>query len=226
MVKVSTILRDTFRLLTFRMPGPAIRAAWPAYLAFGLLVTWMAGVGRYWDNPRAEWWQTLGLGSLAYVVVLAVILWAIAWPFKPDRWSYRSVLIFVTLTAPPALLYAIPVERFMTPAAATSTNAWFLAVVAAWRVGLWAFFLKQFGGLGGATVWVLTLLPLTLIVVALTMLNLEHVVFNIMSGIRPEQQSANDGAYGVVLMLAFFSVLASPVLLIAYLVLMGRASDR
>jgi|GEM_PF-4987218 len=72
-----TLLHDTFRLLTFRSPGPAVRDAWPAYLAF------------------------------------------------------------VTLTAPPALLYAIPVERFMTPSAASVTNAWFLAVVAAWRVGLW-----------------------------------------------------------------------------------------
>ena len=72
-----TLLHDTFRLLTSRSPGPAVRDAWPAYLAF------------------------------------------------------------VTLTAPPALLYAIPVERFMTPSAASVTNVWFLAVVAAWRVGLW-----------------------------------------------------------------------------------------
>jgi len=36
------------------------------------------------------------------------------------------------------------------------------------------------------------LLPIALIVVALAALNLEHVVFEFMSGIRPEQQAGNE----------------------------------
>jgi len=222
-LNLKTILRDTFRLLTFRSPGPAVREAWPGYLVFGLLCTWLAGVGRYWDNPRAELWQTWGLGSLAYVFVLTLVLWLLVWPLGPTRWSYRAVLIFVSLTAPPALLYAIPVERFMPPAGARATNAWFLAVVAAWRVGLWACFLKRSAWLTGAAVWVATLLPLTLIVVVLTILNLEHVVFNLMSGIRPEERGPNDDAYGVVFLLAVISICTAPVLLVGFLVLILRA---
>lgn len=63
---------------------------------------------------------------------------------------------------------------------------------------------------------VATLLPLALIVVALTMLNLEHVLFKLMAGIRPEDQSAHDLSYVVVSTLAFFSLMAAPVLLVAY----------
>jgi hypothetical protein len=192
-------------------------------LAFGLFFTWLAGVGRYWDSPRAEVWQQLGLGSLAYVFCLAFILWVLLLPLKPRRWSYNNVLVFVTLTSPPAILYAIPVEKFMSLEAAQSANAWFLAVVATWRVALLVWFLHQLAGLKGLTIVVATLLPLALIVVALAALNLEHVVFSLMSGIRPEQRSANDLSYGIVTAMAFFSFLASPFLLVAYLWLAYRA---
>jgi len=53
-LRFTAIPRDTFRLLTFRSLESAVREAWPSYLVFGLLCTWLAGVGRYWDNPRAE----------------------------------------------------------------------------------------------------------------------------------------------------------------------------
>lgn len=50
---------------------------WKAFLAYGFIFTWLAGVGRYWDNPRAELWQIMGLGSIAYVFVLALIIWGV-----------------------------------------------------------------------------------------------------------------------------------------------------
>jgi hypothetical protein len=220
---LSSIVVDSIRVLTFRRPSKAIGAQWPAYLTFGLLFTWLAGVGRYWDNPRAEIWQHFGLGSLAYVFCLALILWLLLLPLKPRLWSYHNVLVFVTLTSPPAVLYAIPVERFMSLPAAQSANAWFLAVVAIWRVALLVWFLHQLAGLKGFTIVVATLLPLSLIVMALAALNLEHVVFSLMSGIRPEQRSPNDLSYGIVTALAFFSFLASPFLLVAYIWLANRA---
>ncbi|MBN8481268.1 MAG: hypothetical protein J0L88_06705 [Xanthomonadales bacterium] len=217
------IVADALRVLTFRRPSPAIATHWPGYLAFGLACTWLAGIGRYWDSPRAAWWQHLGLGSLAYVVVLAAILWLLLMPLRPARWSYRNVLVFVTLTAPPALLYAIPVERFMTLATAQATNAVFLGIVALWRVALLAWFLARMAGLRAHAILVATLLPITLIVVALAMLNLEHVVFNIMAGIRPEDRSPNDLAYLVVVNIAFWSVLLAPILVLAYLVMAFNA---
>lgn len=216
---IGQILSDQFRLLSFRSTsaGPALQ--WRAYLAFGLVVTWLAGIGRYWDNPRASLFQHLGLGSVAYVLLLALLLWGLLIPLRPQRWSYRNVLVFVTLTSLPALLYAIPVERFMTLAAAQLANVWFLAVVASWRVALLFVFLRRVARLSWLAMVVAGLLPLTLIVTTLTVLNLEHVVFDLMGGLRPGQESGNDAAYGVLMLITFSSVFAFPVLLIAYLML-------
>jgi hypothetical protein len=222
-VRFSGVARDAWRLLTFRPPSPAIASSWPGYLAFGLACTWIAGIGRYWDNPRAESWQHFGLGSLAYVFLLAALLWLVMLPLRPKRWSYRSVLVFVTLTSPPAILYAIPVERFLPLDAAQQANAIFLGVVATWRVALLAWFLRKVADLDWLAIVVGTLLPLVLIVVALTLLNLEHVVFNIMAGISPDERSGNDGAYLVVMAFAAYSAMAFPVLVLAYLGLVVRA---
>ncbi len=216
------LLRDVGRLLTFRRMGPGVRTHAAAYLGFGLAMTWLAGIGRYWDNPRAELWQIAGLGSLAYVFSLALVLWLLILPLRARRWSYRNVLLFVCLTSPPALLYATPVERFMSGEAALAANAWFLGIVASWRVALLLVFLKRDAGLRAWEAIVACLLPLALIVVSLALLNLEHVVFNLMSGIRAEDRSVNDAAYLVVLTLSYFSFLASPLLAIAYLWLVFR----
>jgi len=220
---LGTILVDQCRVLTFRRPAGAIGEHWRRYVAVGSFFTWLAGVGRYWDNPRATWWQHAGLGSVAYVFLLALIVWLMLLPLRPRRWSYASVLTFITLTSLPALLYAIPVEQFMSLQRAQVVNAWFLAIVATWRVLLMVVFLRRVAALSGAAIVVGSLLPIVLIVVTLTALNLEHVVFSIMAGVRPEDVSGNDRAYGVVTMLALLSVLAAPFLGAAYLWLVYRA---
>lgn len=220
---IKTLLREEFRLLTFRSVSSAVPTHWRAFLIFGLFFTWLAGVGRYWDNPRAHLWQTLGLGSLVYVFVLAFVIWATMLALKPKNWSYLNVLLFITLTSPPAVLYAIPVERFMSPEAAVFANVKFLAIVATWRLALYAVFLRRTAGLSVVAVIVGTLLPIVLIVVTLAVLNLEHVVFNIMGGIRPDERSVNDGAYQVVVIIALWSMLLVPVLAITYGVLVYRA---
>ena len=220
---IKTLLLDAWHFLTFRPMSSAVPTHWRAYLAFGLIFTWIAGIGRYWDNPRAHLWQHLGLGSVVYVFVLALILWALLAPLRPRRWSYRNVLLFVTLTSPPAVLYAIPVERFLSPEGAVQANVWFLALVASWRVALFVFFLRRTAGLSIGAVVVATLLPLAIIVVSLTALNLEHVVFEIMGGLREEDRSPNDGAYGVVVSLSLLSVFTTPLVLAGYAVLVYRA---
>lgn len=209
----------TARLLAFRRVVPDLRRLGGLYLGFGLFCTWLAGVGRYWDNDRADLWQYLGLGSLAYVFLMAAVIWLLLYPLKPRNWRYQNVLIFVCMTAPPALLYAIPVERFMTLQSAQTANVWFLAIVAAWRVALLFRFLRGSAGLFGVELFVSCLMPITLIVVALTFLNLEHVVFNIMSGIAPADQSANDASYGVLVFITFSSMTLLPFLAVGYLVL-------
>jgi hypothetical protein len=211
-----SFISDEVRLLTFRSPSAAIREHWRSYLGFGLFFTCAAGVGRYWDNPRAYLWQYLGLGSVVYVFVLALIIWLLLLPLRPQNWSYRNVLLFITLTAPPALLYAIPVERFMPLPNAQAANAWFLAVVAAWRVGLLFVFLRRVAGLGGFTIFIAALVPLVVIVNALAFLNLEHVMFEIMAGIREQDRTANDSAYAIVWLVSVLSILLAPFLLAAY----------
>lgn len=218
---IKTLLVDEWRFLTFRPLSSAVHTNWQAYLAFGLFFTWLVGVGRYWDNPRADLWQALGLGSVAYVFVLALIIWGLLAPLRPKHWSYRNVLLFICLTAPPAVLYAVPVEKFMADDVARAANAWFLAIVATWRVALLAVFLKRAAGLSPGVV--VAMLPLTIIVVSLSMRNLEHVVFDFMSGIGENERSPNDAAYGVVFTLSMLSFMAAPVLATAYAVLAYRA---
>ena len=215
--KFSEILRDQWRLLSFRAMGPGIRSAPNRYLWFGLVVTWLAGIGRYWDHPKAWLWQYLGLGSLVYVLVLASFLWLVLWPLRPAHWRWRTVLIFLCLTSLPALLYAVPVERFMSMADAQAANAWFLAIVAAWRVALLVVFLRRVARFSWFETLLGCLLPLSLIVFTLTALNLEHVVFQFMGGLRDPPVSSADLSYQVVWVLGMLSMLAAPVVLVLYL---------
>ena len=104
----------------------------------------------------------------------------------------------------------------MSLQSAQLANVWFLAVVAIWRVALLLKYLINSARLSGLCVLVATLLPLTLIVAVLTVLNLEHVVFKIMAGLEEHEKSANDSAYMILLVITYFSVMASPVLLSLY----------
>ena len=159
----------------------------------------------------------MGLGSLAYILILALILWLLVLPLKPKNWTYINVLTFLGLTSAPAFLYAIPVERFMSLSSAQLANVWFLAVVAIWRVALLFRFLITVAKMSRFTAVIALLLPLVLIVASLAMLNLEHVIFKIMAGLQEHERSENDAAYGVLVVITFFSVYAFPVFLILYL---------
>jgi hypothetical protein len=220
---IKTLLLDEWRFLTFRPVSSAVHEQGRVFLIFGLVCTWLAGVGRYWDNPRAHVWQMLGLGSVAYVFILACVVWVLLAPLRPRNWSYRNVLLFLTLTAPPAFLYAIPVEKLMTHDAAVKANVAFLGIVSVWRVALFVVFLRRTARLNVYEIFICTLLPLSIIVFVLAVLNLEHVVFNIMGGLRPEDLSPNDGAYQVVVTLALLSFFVAPVLLVVYLILIVLA---
>jgi hypothetical protein len=97
-------------------------------------------------------------------------------------------------------------------------NGWFLAVVATWRVGLYLNFLVKVAKLSVFRILVATLLPLTAIIVSLATLNLEHVVFEFMSGIRPEERSPNDKAYLFIWLLSIFAYVTFPISLCLYLI--------
>jgi hypothetical protein len=210
------MLRSWLRLLTFRADPLELGRLETRALHWGLLATSVVGMGRWWDDPGAHLAQKLGLGSVVYVFVVSLLFWLIGKGLRARAWSYRRVCTFVALTAPPAMLYAIPVERFLTLAHARDANMWFLIVVAAWRVALLVY-AYRLHGLTVPRTLVGTLLPLTFVVATLTVLNLERVVFNVMGGFR--EPRANDGAYLVLLMLTMGSYYAFIPLVAAYIAL-------
>lgn len=205
--------------LTFKSVKPDLKNFGNHYLGFGILSAWIAGIGRYWDHPRADLWQYLGLGSVVYIFVLAFILWLMILPLRPENWSYKSVLIFVGMTSPLAFAYAIPVEKFMSLENAQFINLVFLLIVAIWRLCLLFRFLASSARLQGSTLAIAILFPMAIIVVVLTVLNLDHAILDIMAGMRGG--TSGDTAYLVVSLISLFAVFASPALAIWYVVIAG-----
>lgn len=220
-MNLSILLRTNLRVLTFQATKEELQALGPSHLKWGLFWTWIAGLGRYWDHPNPYLIQRLGLGSLIYVVVFTAFMWAALWPLRPQGHSFQRLLTYVCLVSPPALLYAIPVEKFMSLEGATQANIAFLAMVAIWRLALLFRFLRAGCGMNRLRTFVGALLPMMVIIAALALLNLERAVFNIMGGLT--RGTANDGAYLVILLLSLISVYAFPVFLLTFLFLSYKA---
>ena len=156
-----SVISTATSLLTFRLTQEEFSELRTRHLLFGLICTWIVGIGRWWDYPRANLLQHLGAGSLIYIFVLALLLWLIIWPLKPKAWSYIHVLTFVSLTSPPAILYAIPVEKLTSLEKARELNVLFLAIVASWRVALLFIYLYRHAKLGAPSIIVAALHPIT-----------------------------------------------------------------
>lgn len=213
MLQLLQLFKTNLRLLALKTTPEEFDQFDLKNLYFGLVITWIVGIGRWWDDPTASIYQILGLGSLIYVFVFAGIIWGLVYPLKPRRGSYVHVLTFVSMTALPAALYAIPVERFTSMDTAINLNIGFLAVVAFWRVVLLLFYLRRFAGLRSSYVPIVGLLPLAAIVSILTALNLDKPVFDIMGGLT---RSPHLVQYEFLLFLAGLSVLLIGPLLFCY----------
>lgn len=205
------------KLLLFRTTREDFDSITSKHLLFGLVVTWIVGVGRWWDDPGAKLLQHLGLGSVCYIFVLAAIVWLIVLPLKARNWSYKHVLTFLSLTSLPAVLYAIPVERYFTVETSRTMNLSFLAVVALWRVILLFFYLGRHAGLNVFSNLVVGLLPLTVIVTSLFVLNLHRVVFDVMGGFR--EASPHDGEFSLLFLLTMLSYVAVIPMIVSYILL-------
>ncbi len=203
------------KLLTFKLTREEMLKFKIKHFYVGLIGTWLVGMGRYWDDSRANLLQHLGLGSVIYIFLLALFIWLILIPFKIEKWNYFIVLTFIGFTSFPAIFYAIPVEKFLSIETSNTINVWFLAIVAAWRLALLYYFLKHFTKLSIGNIITVTLMPICIIISVLTILNLHRVVFNIMGGMR--NPSPHDGSYMVLMLLTGVSSILSIPLLIAYL---------
>lgn len=210
------LFQTIIRLLTFRLTKQEMLSFDKSHFTAGLIGTWIVGMGRYWDDSGAKLLQHLGIGSVIYIFVLAFFIWMIVNPYVVKEWTYFRVLTFISLTSFPAVFYAIPIERWVDMSTANTVNVWFLAVVAAWRMILLLVFIYRFTELGGFNTFVITFLPICLIITTLTILNLHRVVFDIMGGVR--NATPHDGAYTVLVLLTIISAVLVGPLFIAYFV--------
>jgi hypothetical protein len=218
-----SILRNMLDFLTFRADGDEI-AEWDhRHLVLGLVCTWIAGMGRNWDNLDAAFFQKAGVGSLAYVLLLSGFLWIIIRPLKPENGSDWKLLTMVCLTSPLAWLYAIPVERFTDLETAHNLNLGFLGVVAAWRVALLVFYLHQAAGFSPFAVAVATLFPLSLIVSGLGVLREAAHIMATMGGLR--DKASADPVEQLVAQIVTVSNYAFLPLLICYAFLVVTSGD-
>jgi hypothetical protein len=211
----SRIARDQLRVLTLQFTRDDLAGLGPRHLVYGLAITWAVGLGRYWDHPLPYAFQALGLGSPAVMAALGLLIYAVLWPLRPARWSLLHLYTFLSLTSLPALLYAIPVERFLTLHEARMVNLWFLLAVASWRVAMLGRYLSRWAGLSSWQLGVALLLPISLVVTGLTHLNLEQAVIRVMAGIR-QPGTSNDTAYLLIIAATVLFSKAAPALLLAY----------
>lgn len=218
-------MQRLWRMLFFRLGSQEYLELGPRDAALGVLCAWIAGIGRYWDHPTAGAAQKSGLGSVVYVVALSALLWLLLMPLRANRQKYVTLLAAVSLTSPLAWLYAVPVERWFDVGTAISLNLWFLAIVAGWRVALLARFLHRGANCSAPRALVLTLVPLCGILVVLQQLNLEHAVFQLMSGIDRVSpiERVNDATYSFLWVVTNVAALLSLVIVPSYLWMVVRS---
>ncbi len=213
-----TILTDFLRFIFFQPLKGNLGTDWRAYLFTGFVITWLVGFGRTWDFNAAPLWLRTGFPSVLYTLLLAAIIWVVVLALKPARWSYRNVLLMVTMTAAPGLVYAIPVERLMQPDAARGANMLLLLVVATWRMALYFRFLRDIALLPRVATIVAWLLPPTLIVAPLSLFGVLTAIARGMGGVR-EQVEPGEISGGAIFFIAAASWIALPILLIAFMIL-------
>lgn len=183
-MSVGAILADFARFATFRPLRGDVPAHMGAYLIVGLLIVWIVGIGRTWDVPDMPLIRKTGLGSVIYALALALFITLIVAPLRPARWRYENVLLMVTMTAAPGLIYAIPIEMFMPAGPAAGLNLIFLLIVAGWRMALYLSFLLNVAKLPTGATIVALMLPPTIIIAAISVAGAMDAIAHGMGGVR------------------------------------------
>lgn len=212
---MTTVLRDTWRLLTFRLTPQAYAALDLRHLYLGLLLCWLAGLGRFWAAAHVPWYGRLGLGSVIYPFVLAIPLTLLLRPFV-ERSDYLRYVTLLALTAPVALIYAPLVPEICGTENASILRMFAMGIVSLWRVALLSWFCFELLGLRPGQATATVILLLSGIVVALTALNLERAVFAIMGA--ADARTMSDDSFAILILLSVLSILALPISLICYAV--------
>jgi len=214
---MAVVLRDFVRFALFQPLAGNPAQDWRAYLLVGFAITWIVGFGRYWDYAEMPLLMRSGATSIFYTLILSAFIWLIVLGLKPERWSYRNVLLMVMMTAPPGIIYAIPVEMLLPANAAGAVNMIFLAIVAGWRMALYYVFLKRVARLSSYPLLIGWLLPPSLIVAVLGLYGIMYAIAAGMGGVR-EEADPNLAAMEVLGILGLVSWMALPLLIPSYIV--------
>jgi hypothetical protein len=106
----------------------------------------------------------------------------------PNRVQFRRLLTCFWMTAPLAVLYAIPVERFYSAVAAMNWNLNFLAVIAIWRVILITRVIQVLYGLSFFQALCPVMLLADTIAIGVTVL-IPIPILQVMGGIQISEES-------------------------------------
>lgn len=199
-------------------------------LWLGLLFVLAAGFAREYDGEDllAEPWHLL-IPLAASVVSSAVLYGLVRLVAAAHRAKepllvpgYLDFLGLYWMTAPLALLYAIPFERFLTAADSVKANLWLLALVAAWRVLLMS---RVVSVIYQAPLWAtFATVMLFADTVAIVILFATPVpIVSIMGGIRLSE--SENVLQAVLMLLRFVTVVSWPIWAIATGVALFRRSS-
>jgi len=126
-------------------------------LVIGPFLVLSASLARNYDGAALPQEWTMLTHGLVASVVNALLLYSLvrlashrSYAAPPFWKGLASFVGLFWLTAPMALVYAIPYERFLEPVEAIKANLWTLAAISVWRVLLIA---RVLGVLSGVRIW-------------------------------------------------------------------------
>lgn len=225
MLRIKTAYQSIIRILTFRARIGDIEDDLVPLLLVGILLTWVVGIGRWWDDPREiPPLARMGLGSVAYVFVLSGLLWLISYPLARERVSYLDFAAFIAATSLPGIVYALPIEAISPNSTASAYNITALIFVSAYRVSLLIWFLSKILKMSVFRAIVTTFFPISLITGVISLADLGDQIINMMGGFR--NNVPQSAAREVVLAIGYISFVLAPLLLIIYVAMIIGERDR
>ena len=193
------LVSTQIRFLLFLSIKPDLKQHFGYYFSFILVVTWLVGVGRYWHNPDSLIWQRAGLSSLIYIFVVSQLLYLVVLPLRPKNWSYKEAFVLLGLTSLPGLLYAFPLESFMSFFETQIANALLFLVIGAWRFALCARSIYTLTKIGFWPTITATLVFIAAVNIPLALINMGRPI---LSEYR-EDQAPYDLIYLIIVLYAF-----------------------
>lgn len=196
----------------------ACRNAWKV----GLVFVFSAGLAREYDGEsllHEPWHLALPLAasivtSLVLFLMVSLVAHRRGVKLLGSPRSFRQFLGLFWMMAPMAWLYAIPVERFMSPGNATAANMWLLGIVATWRVVLMIRVISVVFGVTRLRDAISTVMLFSDVVMLIAVHAMPVPVWAIMGGVRLTQ--SEQIILNVTCTLKLVGILSLPVWLVGY----------